>query len=106
MRQNATNVKIIIYICTVKILIKILLSVCVLISPIIASAQCALCSANVQSNLNTGGSVGKSINFGILYLLSFPYIILLGFAIYSFREVIGYHYRTLLIRWRMFVASF
>lgn len=41
------------------------------------SAQCAMCRANVESNLKGGGTVAKGINMGILYLMAIPYIILM-----------------------------
>jgi hypothetical protein len=37
-------------------------------------AQCAMCQATVESNINSGGSVGKGLNDGIMYLLAAPYI--------------------------------
>jgi high-affinity nickel permease len=45
-------------------------------------AQCAMCRASVGSNLSEGkGVIGASINDGILYLLSVPYIVV-GAGIY------------------------
>lgn len=41
------------------------------------SAQCAMCRANVESNLKGGGTAAKGINMGILYLMAIPYIILM-----------------------------
>ncbi len=44
-----------------------------------ASAQCAMCRATVESNLSEGrGAFGTGINFGILYLLSAPYLLVGG----------------------------
>ena len=38
--------------------------------------QCAMCRATVQSNLSEGrGVIGTGLNFGILYLLTTPYIL-------------------------------
>ena len=45
------------------------------------SAQCAMCKAAVESNLETGGVKGAGLNDGILYLMSIPYILMLIFAI-------------------------
>ena len=39
-------------------------------------AQCAMCKATAESSLENGESVASGINFGILYLLPIPYIIL------------------------------
>lgn len=38
-------------------------------------AQCAMCKATLESDLASGGTVGKGINDGILYLMLFPYLI-------------------------------
>jgi hypothetical protein len=42
-------------------------------------SQCAMCRASVGSNLSEGrGVIGTGINFGILYLLSVPYLLIAG----------------------------
>ncbi|TVP50991.1 MAG: hypothetical protein EA341_06355 [Mongoliibacter sp.] len=39
-------------------------------------AQCAMCRATVENNLNTGEtSVGAGLNTGIMYLFMMPYLI-------------------------------
>lgn len=38
------------------------------------SAQCPMCKMTVETNLKEGGSAGRGINRGILYLLAMPYI--------------------------------
>lgn len=38
-------------------------------------AQCPMCKMAAESNMKSGGSVGKGLNTGILYLLAMPYII-------------------------------
>ena len=45
------------------------------------SAQCAMCKAIVESGLEAGGGIGSGLNSGILYLMAFPYILLLLFSI-------------------------
>lgn len=48
-------------------------------------AQCAMCRATVENNLNTGEtSVGAGLNYGIFYLFLAPYVmaILIGFVWY------------------------
>ncbi len=41
--------------------------------------QCAMCRATVESNLSEGrGVIGTGLNFGILYLLSTPYLLVTG----------------------------
>lgn len=70
----------------------LVLSVLVFISVSIVSgplnAQCAMCKATVESNIENGGkSVGRGLNDGILYLMSIPYIVLggIGYMIYKNR---------------------
>ena len=40
-----------------------------------APAQCPMCRMAVQSNLNNGGTSGKGLNRGILYMLMMPYLL-------------------------------
>jgi Na+/H+ antiporter NhaC len=53
-----------------------------------AMAQCAMCRANVKTNLNNGdeiGGVGHSLNNAILYLMAVPYL-LVSSLIYVFNK--------------------
>ena len=45
------------------------------------SAQCAMCKAVVETNLESGGTKGAGLNDGILYLMAFPYLAAVGFGI-------------------------
>ncbi|MFD2148105.1 hypothetical protein [Mucilaginibacter antarcticus] len=38
------------------------------------SAQCAMCTATVESNAKNGNTTTKGLNNGIMYLLAAPYI--------------------------------
>ena len=38
-------------------------------------AQCPMCRMTAESNLANGGSTGKGLNIGILFMLSLPYLI-------------------------------
>ena len=38
-------------------------------------AQCPMCRAAAETNLQQGGTEGKGLNTGILYMLSLPYLI-------------------------------
>lgn len=38
-----------------------------------ADAQCPMCKMSAESNLRNGGSTGKGLNAGILYMLALPY---------------------------------
>ncbi len=67
---------------------KILLITFVLVAVmgIDAAAQCAMCRATVETNLSEGrGAFGTGINFGILYLLSAPYLLIGGLILLWYR---------------------
>ncbi len=36
-------------------------------------AQCPMCKMSAESNLKNGGTAGKGLNVGILYMLALPY---------------------------------
>ncbi|MCS6927946.1 MAG: hypothetical protein NZM43_00465 [Saprospiraceae bacterium] len=37
--------------------------------------QCPMCRMSVESNLQNGGTAGRGLNAGILYMLAMPYLI-------------------------------
>ena len=37
-------------------------------------AQCPMCKMAAESNLKSGGTAGNGLNFGILYILAMPYL--------------------------------
>ena len=37
------------------------------------AAQCPMCKMSAESNLKNGGTMGKGLNAGILYMLALPY---------------------------------
>jgi len=41
-------------------------------------AQCPMCKMSAESNLANGGTEGRGLNKGILYMLSLPYL-MVGF---------------------------
>lgn len=43
-----------------------------------AQAQCPMCRATAESNLANGGSEGRGLNNGILYMLAAPYLLIGG----------------------------
>ena len=51
-----------------------------------ANAQCAMCKAIVESNLENGDTVGTGLNDGILYLMAMPYISLALIAFFWIRH--------------------
>ena len=44
------------------------------------SAQCPMCKMSAESNLENGGTAGKGLNKGILYLFAAPYLMVGGLA--------------------------
>jgi hypothetical protein len=57
-----------------------------------AIAQCAMCKAVAESNIdNNSNSVGKGLNTGILYLMLIPYLIIGSIFFFSFKkQIIAY----------------
>ena len=52
------------------------------------SAQCPMCKMSAESNLRDGGTAGKGLNTGILYMFAMPYLLVgtLGFLWYRNRK--------------------
>ncbi len=40
------------------------------------AAQCPMCRMSAESNLQNGGTAGKGLNNGILYMLATPYVLI------------------------------
>lgn len=59
-----------------------------LMAPVEIQAQCPMCRMSAESNLKNGGSSGKGLNAGILYMLATPYLLVgvLGFLWYRNRQ--------------------
>ena len=51
-------------------------------------SQCPMCRMAAETNLQNGGTEGKGLNTGILYILSLPYILIgvLGFIWWKNRK--------------------
>jgi len=62
---------------------KYLLLAAVLFSPLFSLAQCSMCKA-VAETADEGG-FGAGLNYGILYLMIFPYLIIGGIAFKMYR---------------------
>jgi len=58
-----------------RIIIIISLSLLLILMQHTVFAQCPMCKMAAESNMKSGGTVGKGLNTGILYLLAMPYII-------------------------------
>ncbi len=49
-------------------------------------AQCPMCSMSAEADLKNGGSTGKGLNAGIMYMISFPYLMLGIIAVLWYRN--------------------
>jgi hypothetical protein len=51
-------------------------------------AQCPMCRMSAESNLKDGGTAGKGLNTGILYMLATPYLLvgIFGYMWYKNRR--------------------
>jgi len=49
-------------------------------------AQCAMCKAVVEANLDAGDTKGAGLNDGILFLMAMPYIAVLLFGVFYYLQ--------------------
>ena len=64
-----------------------LLSLLMLLISFAGSAQCAMCRATLENNFSNGEiGAGANINFGILYLFVFPYILISVVAFFWYKK--------------------
>jgi len=70
-------------------IIMILLFVLAISIPMESIAQCPMCRMAAESNLENGGTAGKGLNTGILYMLAMPYLLVatIGFIWYKNRNL-------------------
>lgn len=68
-----------------KIVPYLLLLAAVLIFSTDVDAQCAMCKATLESNLD-GDGVGSGINGGILYIMALPYLLFLTFGFFLYKH--------------------
>lgn len=50
------------------------------------SAQCPMCKLSAESNLRDGGTAGKGLNTGILYMFALPYLLVLTLGLVWYRN--------------------
>jgi len=58
----------------VLLILVLILAFIVIVQPEVA-AQCPMCKISAESNLRDGGSAGKGLNNGILYMFALPYLL-------------------------------
>jgi len=63
----------------------IIILLAITIIPFEIFAQCPMCKMAAESDMRAGGTAGKGLNTGILYLLAMPYL-LLGLMFYYWRK--------------------
>jgi len=61
---------------------KYLLFIIFILLAVGVTAQCPMCRAAAETNLQQGGTEGKGLNKGILYMLTLPYLLIstIGFV--------------------------
>ena len=53
-----------------------------------ANAQCAMCKAVLESNMQSGeDAMGKGINGGIIYIMFVPYIIIAVAGYFTYKHI-------------------
>lgn len=50
------------------------------------AAQCPMCKATAQSNMQNGGTAGRGLNTGIIYMLLAPYLLVGGVGYWWWRN--------------------
>jgi len=68
-----------------------LLLIAIVLFQLDADAQCAMCKAVAESDLEGGGTTAKGLNDGILYLMAFPYLLIgtVGYFFYRHKKGLG-----------------
>jgi len=68
------------------LILAILITVLVIGIDAEAISQCPMCKMSAESNLKDGGSAGKGLNKGILYMLTLPYLLVFGLGFLWWRN--------------------
>lgn len=58
----------------IALIVAVFLAACLFFSTDLA-AQCPMCRMTAESNLRNGGTSGRGLNAGILYMLVVPYLL-------------------------------
>ncbi len=56
------------------------------LGPVDMNAQCPMCRMSAENNLKEGGTTGKGLNKGILYMLTMPYVLVGTIGIIWYRN--------------------
>ncbi len=70
------------------IILSLLVLVLLLAAQVDLISQCPMCKMSAEQNLKDGGTAGKGLNKGILYMLTIPYLLVggLGFLWWKNRK--------------------
>lgn len=60
------------------VLVLAIIAICIVGFDTEAMAQCPMCKMSAEANLKDGGTAGKGLNRGILYMLTLPYMLVFG----------------------------
>jgi hypothetical protein len=71
-------------------ILKITVMVCLSLIFLVATentaiAQCPMCKMSAESNMKNGGTAGKGLNTGILYMFAAPYLLVGGLVFMWYR---------------------
>ena len=56
------------------------------VAPVQSTAQCPMCKLSAEQNLKDGGTAGKGLNKGILYMLLTPYLVIGSIGYFWYRN--------------------
>jgi len=65
--------------------ILILVLICFSAADLLAQG-CVQCRMAPESNMKGGGTAGKNLNTGILYMMAVPYILIMALGVFAFRK--------------------
>ncbi|HMX40666.1 MAG TPA: hypothetical protein PK971_12130 [Saprospiraceae bacterium] len=52
----------------------------------VLEAQCPMCKMSAEANLKNGGTAGRGLNAGILYMLAVPYLLVASIGYWWWRN--------------------
>ncbi len=64
----------------------LLVCACMIVGMDDLAAQCPMCKMSAESNLEAGGTAGKGLNRGILYMFATPYLLVATLGILWYRN--------------------
>lgn len=83
--RNDLNLYVMHKIGKVVLAVTLVLMLVLLFAPDLA-AQCPMCRMSAESNLKNGGTEGRGLNTGILYMLAMPYMLVAAIGYWWWRN--------------------